>query len=92
MNAPLPASALQRSGICQQILRDVEPMQMPLDICSFNDDDIYVYVAATRQFVRQYGSGDSQVKDARHIGFRVSAGQTWAKGMAAKYLGLWSAA
>jgi hypothetical protein len=60
-----------------------------LPVSSFNDDDVYVYNAATKQIVRVIGSKDSQVRDSRYIGLRVQAGESWARGMAAKSLGLW---
>jgi hypothetical protein len=63
-----------------------------MPVVSFNDDDLYLYNAATKQLIHQFSCADQQVKDALHIGFRVMAGQAWAKGMTAKALGLWRAA
>jgi len=60
-------------------------------LTSFNDDDVYVYRAATRELVRTISCKDSQVRDSRYIGLRVDAGESWAKGMEAKSLGLWTA-
>ena len=57
----------------------------------FNDDDIYVYHASTRELVKQYDCYLHEVRDSRN-GFKVAAGNAWAKGLRAKYLGLWSAA
>lgn len=57
---------------------------------SFNDDDVYVYDASTKEIVRTISCKDQQVKDARYIGLRVQPGETWAKGMLAKSLGLWA--
>lgn len=59
-------------------------------IASFNDDDVYVYNAETKQIVRTISCKDSQVRDSKYIGLRVNAGESWAKGMAAKSLGLWT--
>ena len=58
----------------------------------FNDDDVYVYHASTREFVKHYGCYLANVRDARAVGFTVESGNTWAKGLRAKHLGLWSAA
>jgi hypothetical protein len=60
-----------------------------MQIASFNDDDVYIYDAATKELVRVVSSKDSQVRDSHYIGLRVNAGQSWATGMAAKSLGLW---
>jgi hypothetical protein len=57
---------------------------------NFNTDDVYIYNASTREIVRTISCKDSQVRDSRHIGLRVNAGESWAKGMAAESLGLWS--
>ncbi len=61
-----------------------------MPVASFNDDDVYIYKAATKELVRSISCKDSQVRDCRYIGLRVMAGESWAKGMAAKSLGLWS--
>lgn len=85
----------QRSAVCKQILGDLEEAgqwPMPIPMASFNDDDVYVYDAATKQLIRHVPHSAQEVRDARYIGFRVMAGQAWAKGMAAKALGLWSKA
>ena len=63
-----------------------------IDMASFNDDDVYVYHASTREFVKHYGCYLANVRDARAVGFTVESGNTWAKGLRAKHLGLWSAA
>ena len=57
---------------------------------NFNTDDVYVYNSETKQIVRAISCKDSQVRDAHYIGLRVMAGESWAKGMAAKSLGLWT--
>ena len=63
-----------------------------IDTASFNDDDVYVYNGATREFVKHFPCYLSIVRDARAMGFKVESGNTWAKGLRAKHLGLWSAA
>ena len=63
-----------------------------IDTASFNDDDVYVYHGATREFVKHFPCYLADVKDARAMGFKVESGNTWAKGLRAKHLGLWSAA
>lgn len=94
MNAPTPIGALRQSSICSQIMADLAdagPMQMPMTADQFNSDDLYVYDSKTKRLIYSLPSSSHEVQDARHIGFRVAAGQTWAKGMTAKYLGLWRA-
>jgi len=59
-------------------------------LTSFNDDDVYIYRAASRELVRTISCKDSQVRDSHYIGLRVNAGESWAKGMEAKSLGLWT--
>ena len=98
MNARLhPATDLaaiqSKTAIAREALADLRAMgQWPIPIESFKDDDLYLYNAATKQLIREFSCGDQNVKDARHIGFRVFAGETWGKGMAVKRLGLWRAA
>lgn len=71
---------------------DIQAAKWPIPVNSFNDDDVYVYVAANKEFIRQIPCSMQEAKDARHIGVRVKPGETWAKGMTAKYLGIWNAA
>lgn len=78
--------------VCRQILADIaamEPLHMPMLFAEFNQDDIYIFNAATKQFVSQAGSSSETVRDANRFGYPVKAGQTWAKGMTAAHLGLW---
>jgi len=87
------AAIQSKTAIASQALADLKAMgQWPISVESFNDDDLYLYNAATKQLIRSFSCGDQEVKDARHIGFRVMAGATWGKGMAVKALGLWRAA
>jgi len=77
---------------CLKILAALDaagPVRMPITEAEFNDDDVYVYIAATNQLVTSWPSAAYEVRDSGRIGFRVLAGQSWAKGMAAKHLGLW---
>lgn len=77
--------------LCQQILADLkEPV--PMAPSEFNDDSIYVYDVLSKCLVREIGSKDSEAIDSRYIGLRVAAGETWAKGMTAKYAGIWRGA
>ena len=81
-----------KDALCNQILADLDaagPLRMPMTEAEFNDDDIYVYTASTNQLVTSWPSAAYEVRDSGRIGFRIDAGQSWAKGMAAKNLGLW---
>ena len=98
MNARLhPATDLaainNMTAIAREALADLKAMgQCPMPIESFKDDELYLYDAATKRLIRSFSCSDQEVKDARHIGFRVFAGETWGKGMAVKALGLWRTA
>lgn len=93
-----PAKALERingrTAILKEIGKDIAAIsgRVPMATSTFNDDDLYVYVAATKQFVRQIVCKDQEAKDAKYIGVKVMAGQTWATGMTAKTLSLWKPA
>jgi len=83
-----------RDEMCKQILADLDaagPLRMPMTEAEFNDDDLYIYKAETKQLMASWPSSSPEVLEARHMGFRMLAGQAWAKGMAAKHLGLWRA-
>ena len=66
-----------------------EPTRMPLPSESFNDEDLYVYRAETRQFVRSIGNASHTAREARTYGVSVNAGETWGKGLNVKDLGIW---
>lgn len=55
---------------------------------SFNDDDIYIYDIQSRRVVESYGSSSPTARAARFGGIPVKAGQSWCKGMQAKYMEL----
>lgn len=83
------------TSIAREILGDLLEMgewPVPLAVSTFNDDDVYIYDAASKQLIKHLPCSDQQVKDAKYIGLRVMAGQTWAKGMTAKTLSLWKSA
>lgn len=81
-------NARTETALCQQILADLkEPV--PMAPSEFNDDSIYVWCVLSRHLVREIGSKDSEATDSRYIGVRVGAGETWAKGLAAKHVGIW---
>ena len=88
----MSALLAHRSAVCRQIMSDLAeagPWPMPISVDSFNDDDAYIYDATSKQLLREIPCSSQEVKDARHIGLRVAAGEAWAKGMTAKRLGLW---
>lgn len=91
-----PAKALERinarTELFKEIGKDIAAIsgRVPMVTSTFNDDDLYVYIAATKQFVRQIPCSEQEAKDAKYIGVKVMAGQSWAKGMTAKTLALWS--
>ncbi|QNN56504.1 hypothetical protein H9K76_18480 [Diaphorobacter ruginosibacter] len=55
---------------------------------SFNDDDIYIYDIQSRQIVESFGSASPTARAARYSGIPVKAGQSWCRGMQAKYMEL----
>jgi len=86
------SAAVNKALTCMQILAELDaagPVRMPMTEDEFNQDDIYVYIAATKELITSWPSSSHKVQYARRFGFRIDAGQTWAKGMAAKHLGLW---
>jgi len=90
-----PARALDRikarTELFKEIGKDIAAIagRVPMATSTFNDDDLYLYVAATKQFVQHIPCSDQKARDAKYIGVLVKAGQTWAKGMTAKTLSLW---
>jgi hypothetical protein len=68
------------------------PIQAALAPEAFNDDDIYVFDAETKELVRSVGRKSLDVYFAKEHGFAVKEGQTWGTGMLVKNLGLWRAA
>ena len=84
------AEIKRRTASVSEALAEIQAMgPWPVPVESFNDDDLYVYKVSSKQLIRSFSSKDPQVIEAAQLGFRVKAGQTWAKGMAAKSLGLW---
>jgi len=86
------SAAVNKAMTCVQILADLDaagPVRMPITEDEFNDDDVYIYDAATKELITSWPSSSHEVQYARRFGFRIDAGQSWAKGMAAKHLGLW---
>lgn len=81
----------QRAAIARQIVEDLaEPWPMPIDPSAFQDDSVYVYDAASKRLVREIGCKSPELCGSP-TGVRVAAGQSWARGMVAKRLGLWRA-
>lgn len=84
------AEIKRRTSVASEALAEIQAMgPWPVPVEAFNDDDLYVYNAKSKQLIRSFSCKDPQVIEAANVGFRVRAGQTWAKGMAAKSLGLW---
>jgi len=81
-------NARTETALCAQILADLQG-PVPMLHSEFNDDTIYVYDVLTKHLVREIGCKDSEAIDSRYIGLRVAAGETWAKGLTAKYQGVW---
>ncbi len=82
-----------RAKIARQILGDIEAAgPFPMPISSFLDDEIYVYDVATKRVTRTISCKAMEASDSQYIGLRVKAGESWARGIAAKYLGLWTPA
>ena len=82
----------RRAKIARQILRDLDaagPLRMP--VSSFLDDEIYVYDADTKRLKRSISCKSQEAIDTPYVGLRVQPGETWARGLSAKYLGLWEA-
>lgn len=80
--------------VCRQILADIAampPLRMPILASEFNQDDVYIYRADTKQLIGHAGSSSEMVRFANRFGYPVNAGDTWAKGMTAARLGLWRA-
>ena len=56
---------------------------------AFNDDDIYIYYVPTGQLHRTISCNSVEGEEASLRGIRVKQGQTWERGLFAKYKGLW---
>lgn len=88
--SPTLAEIKRRTSVASDVLAEIQAMgPWPVPVESFNDDDIYIYIADSKKLVRQIACSDQEAKDARYIGVKVMAGQSWAKGMTAKRLSLW---
>lgn len=77
------ASRLDTMGaIARDILATIEAINNPIPAHRFNDDDFYVYDEATLELLQEVGC---------KAGWRPVAkpGQAVARGMRAKWLGLW---
>lgn len=61
----------------------------PMAVRFFNDDDVYVYDAATLRFVRCIPCHDRRACAAALAGQTIEQGHTARRGMLAKGLGLW---
>ena len=59
-------------------------------VARFNDDDLYLYRADSRELVEQVGSGSPRRRAIVQGREALPAGVTFANGMAAKRLGLWT--
>lgn len=96
---PAPYETLEQINARTAVIKGVKDellamgdWPVPLAVSTFNDDDVYIYEATSKKLVKHLSCSDQQVKDAKYIGLRVMAGQTWAKGMTAKTLSLWKSA
>lgn len=61
----------------------------PKSVESFNDDDVYIYNATTKEIARVIPANSPLTIGIKHSGLRVRAGETWDKGLSCKRLGLW---
>lgn len=76
----------------KEAMAEAEPMKVFIPEYEFNDDDVYVYVPATKKLVRHCSVNSYEVFCARYRGITMLEGQAWAKGRNAKTLSLWRAA
>jgi hypothetical protein len=72
-----------------EAMAKAEPMKVYLSWDEFNDDDVYLYMAATGRLVRHIPVNSPEVFCARYHGMKVLEGQSWARGRNAKTLSLW---
>lgn len=79
------ANLQQRASIAAQIIEDLSHIDQIIPMDRFNDDDWYEYNVDTMQFVRSYGCSSNRFAPS------VMAGHAVARGLRAKYLGLWRA-
>lgn len=73
--------------LAKQILADLADVDhaQPIPRESFNDDDWYVYETDSKMLIGAYSGKIWPYKDV----VPVKDGQTVARGIAAKYLGIW---
>ena len=81
-------NARTETALCAQILADLS-QPVPMAPSEFDDDAVYVWCVLSMHLVRTISSKAQESIDARYIGLRVAAGETWAKGLTAKYQGVW---
>jgi len=84
MNALHPAI---QAALAPYIPQEQSIQVIPLS--SINDDDVYIYDAKTHEYIRSIGCKSFDLYTARTHGVEVKEGQTWGRGQAVKYLGLW---
>jgi len=89
MNARQQAFAANARNDFAKVMAEAEPMKVYLSWDEFNDDDVYLYVVATGQLVRQIPVNSPEVFCARYHGMKVLEGQSWARGRSARELKLW---
>jgi hypothetical protein len=75
----------QRASVARQILADLGHIDLIIPVSRFNDDDYYVYNAESLELITSHGCKTYRFIDQ----VPVKPGQAVAKGMRAKWLGLW---